>query len=78
MVITIRLHTAEELKLVEPFLAMLRTHRAQVKIQKPRVAPAIKKRQENIQALLQFIGQSSFPVFEKIEIPSREERNARR
>lgn len=76
MVISIKIETTEDLKIVEPVLALLGKSKAKVSVQKN--GELADDRKKAMLRLVKFINESVFPVVSKIEIPNREERNARR
>ena len=76
MIISIKIETADDLKVVEPVLALLGQSKAKISIQKNGAMDD--ERKKALGRLIQFINDTSFPVVTKIEIPNREERNARR
>ena len=76
MIISIKIETADDLKVVEPVLALLGKSKAKVSIQKNGAMD--EERKKALDRLIKFIKDTSFSVVSKIEIPNREERNARR
>ena len=76
MIISIKIETADDLKVVEPVLALLGQSKAKVSIQKNGAMD--EERKKALDRLIKFIKDTSFSVVSKIEIPNREERNARR
>lgn len=74
MVITIRIQNQQDFQWIAPFLEALKKHStAKVEIQEE---PSDKKWQEKLATFFQFIHENAITV-DKIEIPGREERNAR-
>lgn len=76
MLISIKIETSDDLRMVEPVLALL--GKSKVKINVKTESDLAESRRKAMRQLIQFIHESAFPVVAKIEIPNREERNARR
>lgn len=84
MVITIQLQTKEELQFLEPLLELLQKINARVEVQdatgvaeEALTYEPISEKERSVQELLNYLDESDKPSVNKIEIPSREERNAR-
>lgn len=74
MVITIRIQNQQYFQWLAPFLEALKKHSsARVEIQEE---PSDKKWQDKLASFFQFVNENAITV-DKIEIPDREERNAR-
>lgn len=76
MLISIKIETSDDLHMVEPVLALLGKSKARINVKTEN--ELAENRRKAILQLIQFIHESAFPVIAKIEIPNREERNARR
>lgn len=84
MIITIQLQTKEELQFLQPLLELLKKINAQVEVQhvsdvaeEALAYEPISEKERTIQELLNYLDESDKLSVNKIEIPSREERNAR-
>ncbi|MBV6441981.1 MAG: hypothetical protein EPGJADBJ_03679 [Saprospiraceae bacterium] len=73
-IFSIKVETTEDLKIVEPMLALLRKTKAEVSVKGS--GELAGDRKKAMLRLIKFINESGFPVVSKIEIPNREERNA--
>ncbi len=76
MLISIKIETSDDLRMVEPVLALLGKSKARISVKSE--SDLAENRRKAIRQLIQFIHETAFPVVSKIEIPTREERNARR
>jgi len=76
MLISIKIETSDDLRMVEPVLALLRKSKARINIKTE--SDLAESHRKAMHQLIQFIHESTFPVVAKIEIPNREDRNARR
>jgi len=76
MLISIKIETSDDLHMVEPVLALLGKSKARISVKTE--SDLAESRKKAMRQLIQFIHESAFPVVTKIEIPDRNERNARR